>query len=259
VRGHKDLRLLVAAAIACGLLAWLLPVGVLSLLFALPLTLFLPGYAIVAAAFARRSIERSTLLLLGVGVSLAVLALGALLLDYVPGGIRGGSWALLLVLVVIAACRAAALRRSAARPGRRAPIRLRTGAATAAVLALALLAAIAAVTLAFTPLPAKHAIGYTELWIKPFQGSAGGGAKVGIGSDEQNRTAYELRVSFGSGGAPAIRRFALDPGESRVLRVPSDIAPTDRAQGVSAVLFRTDEPSRAYRRVSDWIPPPGSP
>ena len=57
------------------------------------------------------------MLALSVGLSLAMLALGSLVLNYVPGGIRACSWAVLLVLVVLAASREAALRRRPRRPG----------------------------------------------------------------------------------------------------------------------------------------------
>ena len=54
MRGHRDLRGAATAALACALLALLLPFAPLSLLFAAPLAFFLPGYAITCAAFAKR-------------------------------------------------------------------------------------------------------------------------------------------------------------------------------------------------------------
>ncbi len=111
MKGHKDLRLVCLLALASAALALLLPWGPLCLVVALPLVLFLPGYALVAAIFAHGKIPLRHLLVLSIGLSLAVLALGALLLNYLPGGIRAGWWALLLVIVVFAAARGAAIRR----------------------------------------------------------------------------------------------------------------------------------------------------
>ncbi|HEY4779357.1 MAG TPA: DUF1616 domain-containing protein, partial [Solirubrobacterales bacterium] len=111
MRGHGDLEAACTGATLCALLTLVLPFEPLRMLLAAPLTLFLPGYAISAAIFARRRIERRQFLLFSLGLSLAVLALGALVLNYVPGGIRAWSWALLLFLVVLGCCRGAALRR----------------------------------------------------------------------------------------------------------------------------------------------------
>ncbi|MCW2987123.1 MAG: hypothetical protein JWM24_61 [Solirubrobacterales bacterium] len=257
MRGHKDLRLLVAASAVCALLALILPLDLLRLAFALPLTLFLSGYAIAAATFARRPIDRTTTLILSVGISIAVLALGGLLLNY-AGGLHAGTWALLLVLVVLAASRAAALRRAPTGTRTLVPPRPRVSTAAAAVLAMAALATVAAFALAFTPLSAKHATGYTELWLQPFDSARGAAVRVGIGSNEQERTAYRLSIHLGRGGAPATRRFALEPGESHVLHL--GVSPvTGGPQKVVASLFRTANPSQPYRRASAWISPPRGP
>jgi hypothetical protein len=248
MRGHKVLRLLVAAAALCALLAVVLPVDVLRLVFALPLVLFLPGYSIALATFVRRRPEAPMLWLLGAGLSLAILPLGALLLNYVPGGIGTVSWALLLVLIVIGACRAAAIRRPPPRGSGPAMPRPRLNAAQAGVLGLAALAAATALVLAFIPVDAKHAIGYTELWITP---SGGGAARVGVRSNEHERGDYRLVVQFGSDASPTVRRFTLEPGESHFLRVASGSA---AAQPVSAALFLSGHGGRAYRRVSTVIP-----
>ena len=88
-----------------------MPLEVVRIVAALPLTLFLPGYAVIAVAFGSSELALPKRLLLSVAVSLMVLALGALFLNYFPFGLRTASWAVLLPLIVIAACRGAALRR----------------------------------------------------------------------------------------------------------------------------------------------------
>jgi Protein of unknown function (DUF1616) len=251
VRGHKDLRLLLAVSVLCALGALLVPVDVVRLVFAVPLTLFLPGYAIAAAAFAQNPAGRPKMALMGVGLSLALLPLGALVLNYVPGGIQAGSWALLLVLVVLAACRAAAVRRPRAAAQSPAPPRVRPSAATAAVLGLAALMVVAALVLAFITLPAKNAVGYTELWIQP----SGAAVRVGVRSDEQQRNDYRLVVR-GSGGGPVVRRFALEPGEGHVLRIATGVSAVAASRPVTAVLYRSGHGAKAYRRVSTRIPAP---
>jgi hypothetical protein len=252
--GYRDLRLTIAAAAASALLAVILPFEALRVLVALPLILFLPGYAITAATFAHGRISLQHALVLSLGLSLATLALGGLVLNYLPGGIRGGWWALLLFAVVLGACRAAALRRPRRwRPGKRQPLPP-LNAGQAGLATAGALAALAAVVLAFVPLGASGTVGYTEMWIKPLDG-AKAGVEIGVGSAEHGDVPYRLFVKFGDGEPPQGRSFTLAPGETRTVRLLAEDEPR-RAKLVEAALFREDlTDSGAYRRVSTWIGP----
>jgi len=253
MRGHHDLRLAVTAAIVCAVLALAIPIEFISLLFAAPLAFFLPGYAIAAATLVHNRLTRLQLLPLSLGLSLATLALGSLLLNYL-GGLLAGSWALLLVVVTIAAARAAALRRPAAQAG---GLRLRRPAAATLAMGLAgLVLAGGAVALAYTPLSAGHAIGYTELWMQPAGDAA---VRVGVGNQQHTSTGYELQVQFGRGTAPVSRSLRLDPGEQAVIELPAPAGAPSQPLPVIATLFREDTPGLAYRRVNGWLLPPGEP
>jgi hypothetical protein len=262
MRGHGDLEAAVGGAALCALLALGLPFDLLRVLVGAPLLFFLPGYAITAAIFAHGRIQRSHFLVFSVGLSLAVLALGALVLNYLPGGIRAGWWAALLFLVVLGACRAAALRRPK-RAGAPVPWALpRVSGAQAALLAGGALLAIAAVALAFVPLSATNAIGYTEVWIEPLEASEGPGVQVGVGSGERDDSSYRLVVEFGDGEGEATQQLTLAPGQKQVLELqPPDSAPAVISGAapipVTATLFKEDspEPDQPFRQVSAYIPP----
>jgi Protein of unknown function (DUF1616) len=259
MRGHGDLEAAVGSAALCALLALVLPFEPLRMLLAAPLTLFLPGYAIAAAIFARERIGRSRFLLFSVGLSLAVLALGALVLNYGPGGVRAWSWALLLFLVVLGCCRGAALRRP-----RRADAPLswslpRPNGGQAALLAGGALALVAAVALAFTPLSATNATGFTEIWIAPLAGD--NGVRVGVGSAERDASSYRLVVNFG-GSREVTRRLELEPGQRQVLALGESAAASSLVPvPVTATLFKEDSPApgRPFRQVSTWLGPAGGP
>jgi uncharacterized membrane protein len=259
MRGHRDLRVVAALAPLCGLIAVLLPVEVLSLLFLLPLAFFLPGYALTAAVFARQPLELPQRVLLSVGLSLSVLALGTIALNYVPGGLGAVSWTLLLVLIVLASCRSAALRRPRNRGSGEAWLRPRLSAVTAGLLLGGLLSVGAAFALTFTTTSAEHADGYTEMWLLPPtpDDAAAGGARVGVTSQEQERTGYRLRVRVGDPGEELVRRFSLEPGETRVLKLgPEPSSPGAEAVPVAAALFLQGQPGDVYRRVSGWLAEP---
>jgi Protein of unknown function (DUF1616) len=257
MRGHGDLEAAVGTAALSALLVLVLPFEPLRMLLAAPLTLFLPGYAIAATIFARHRIARRQFLLFSVGLSLAVLALGGLLLNYGPGGVRAWSWALLLFLVVLGCSRGAALRRprqadapvSWALPR---PSRGQTG-----LLAGGALAVVAALVLAFTPLAATNATGFTEMWISPLHGD--GGVRIGVGSAERDDSFYRLVVNFG-GTREVTRRFQLEPGQREVLALGESAAASALvAIPVTATLFKESSaaPQRPFRRVTTWLGPAG--
>jgi uncharacterized membrane protein len=264
MRGHGDLEAAVGGAALCALLALALPFDLVRVLVGAPLLLFLPGYAITAAAFAHGRIPRPHFLLFSVGLSLAVLALGALPLNYLPGGIRAGWWAALLFLVVLGACRGAALRRPR-RAG--APITWAlpgVNRAQAGLVAAGGLAIVAALALAFVPLSATNAVGYTEAWIQPLEAGREPGVRIGIGSAEREDTSYRLVVIFGASEGEAARQLELEPGEKQVLEFQApDRSPVATGAGgairVTATLYEQSgpEPDRPFRRVSTWIEPAG--
>jgi uncharacterized membrane protein len=259
VRGQRDLRLVAWLAPVCAALALAIPLAGVSLLFAAPLALLLPGYAIVAAAFARRPLEAPQVLLLSMALSLCVLALGGLLLNYLPGGIRDLSWAALLILITLGGCRAAALRRTrqSSRIGRP---RLRMRRRDAALLLGGVAAAGAAIVLSASSFPAEHAVGYTQLWIVPAPGSGEARAQVGVKSDEQRPVDYDLRVKIGEEQPEVVRRsFVLRPGEERVVNVGPASAPPGARVPVTAALLRHNRPFSVYRRVKASIVAPAQP
>jgi uncharacterized membrane protein len=250
MRGQRDLAITAWGSVLCALLALVIPWPVLSLAFAAPLALLAPGYAIVAATFARRELGWPRTALLSLALSLATLVIGSFLLNYVPGGIRDISWGILLPLVTIACCRAAALRRP--RSGAPALPRPKIGRRDAVLVLGGLALAVAAVVLAMTTLPAKNARGYTELWVTPQAHRTGGSAEIGVGSEEQHKTSYVLRTRVGN-GTPAVRHFTLRPGEERTIRLYTPSA-GGAPVPVKAKLALAARPGQVYRQVSASIP-----
>jgi uncharacterized membrane protein len=254
MRGNVDLQRAFGAAVLCALIAVLVPVVGVSLAAALPLCLYLPGYAITSAAFASRGLPRPELHLLSVGLSLATLALGVLVLNIFPWGVRDFSWAILLVIVVGAGCRLAALRRRVRRSA--APLRLpgRVPRLDAVLVILALLAAAAALVIAQTPVSNGRAIGYSSLWMLPRTAGAVPKAEIGVTSNEQSRTGYRLEVRLASGRLLRAARFSLDPAETKLLRVAVPEEGGTAPSELVASLYHSREADRLYRQVTASLP-----
>ncbi|HET8814101.1 MAG TPA: DUF1616 domain-containing protein [Solirubrobacterales bacterium] len=253
MRGHRDLEWVSVAAVACAVIAALVPLELIRLVAALPLTLFLPGYALVAAAFASRELAPPKRLTLSVGTSLMVLVLGAFVLNVFPFGLTTASWAVLLPMVVIAACRAAAIRRDrpARRRSRRSPLP-RPQPGSIALVSIALLIGAGALALAQKPLPAEDAEGYAALWMLPADAEEET-AVVGVINNEHDPASYRLKVRLGEDKRARTYRVELDPGEERTYEIGVARGASGRTH-VVASLYREEQPTHLYRRVTSWLP-----
>ena len=253
MKGHRDLEVLSIGAVLCALVAALAPWELVRIVAAVPLTLFMPGYAIVAAAFGSREPVFPQRLTLSVSTSLMVLVLSTFLLNIPPFGLRTESWAVLLPVIVIAASRGAALRRGQTNRHRKVlPSVPRPSTAGIVLGAAAVLIAMGALLLAQRPLPAENAAGFAALWMLPTNADENA-VQVGVVSSEQDPEDFALRVRVGKDGQLTTYRFDLDPGEERIFRLTVPPSPDGRTQ-VTASLYRREQPQRLYRRVRSWLP-----
>ena len=254
MRGHRDLTIASAAAVLCALVAALVPIEVVRVIAALPLTLYLPGFALVAASFDGEDLAPLKRATIEVAASLMVLVLSAFVLNIFPFGLTTASWAVLLTVLVVAGCLWAARRRGRARGPRgslfgrikRPPTR------SVVMVGAAILIGAASIALAQKPLPAKHADGYTALWMLP-AGATEKALVVGVQSNEQDPASYRLRISADGGSQSRTYRMQLDPGEERTFAVEVPSSGAGRTH-VVASLYRAGEPGDLFRRVTRWIP-----
>ena len=85
----------------------------LRVLFGVPLVLFIPGYALIAALFpAARDIDGIERVALSFGLSIAIVPLTGLALNYTPWGIRLDPIVICLSILTIGLCLAAQYRRA---------------------------------------------------------------------------------------------------------------------------------------------------
>ena len=248
-------RLLIVAALAvvCGAVAAFVSFQPLRIAAALPLTLLLPGFALAAAAFEPGAISRMQRFAMVPALSLAVLALGAVILDHTPGGIQTEPWAVLLVAVTLAGCAVAWLRRRDPLPQPRLQ-RPRLKATEVALLIGAVLTVGAAGVIARTPVPAENIVGFTSLSLLHARSDGAPGLRAEVESNERVSVDYRLVFSQRRGPDRLTKRFTLAPGERYEVFAPLSLfLKGGRHRLITARLFRLDEPSHAYRRVNAWI------
>src|SRR4051812_23489394 len=107
-----DLVICSALAVVAMMLALLTPeIGLARVLIGLPLVLFVPGYALVAAAFPTDRLGNIERLLFSLGASLALAALAGLLLHWTALGLRPAAWAVALGNLTLIASLVTLIRR----------------------------------------------------------------------------------------------------------------------------------------------------
>jgi len=240
------------AACCAGVVLSPAPPG-LRVAFGVPFVLVLPGYALTAALFATARLRQTDVLLLTIALSLSLVGLGTLGLNWLPGRLTATTWtALLMAGTALAAVWA--FVRIPAGTGRRAfPPGLLT-TRQVGLLAIALLITVGAIVFARRPLPARGVHGYTALWIVA-QPPGSRTIRVGVQSSEVERTSYLLAVRTDRGELLQ-RRLTLAPRERWTYR----LAAGRSSHRVDADLFRSDSPSRVYRRVRLLLTaPPAAP
>lgn len=268
-RACIDLATALAWALATVIVTLLVPLEALRVVLALPFVLFLPGYALMAALYPRRRdlnpVER---LALSLALSLALVPLTGLALNYSPWGIRlypllGALCGLVTFFLVVAFLRRWRL------PAEEAFALLppRLGLSLPAVLA-------GTVLLAVTLAGVGGAIYVARAWRQPpepfseFYALASDGTVgayprevkadttvdviLGVVNQEGRSTAYRLETRLDGEEPVRIGPFRLDDGErwQKALAVP--VAAVGSHRRAEFVLYRDGE-AEPYRRLHLWL------
>jgi hypothetical protein len=251
-----DLVICSALAAVAMTLALLAPeIGPARALVALPLVLFIPGYAIVAAAFPSGRLGTTERMLFSLGASLALVALAGLLLHWTALGLRPAAWAVALGNITLVASLVALVRRWQQPAGDALrPLALpRFGSAgltlaQAGQLGLALLLVAGALLIARDGAIQQRATGFTQLWVLPDSAAQIDSVRLGVSNREPGAIGYRLLVTASGTIIGSWPQITLGPNEQWEATVA---LPTDQpaAVTVEAVLYRLDTPDTAYRRV----------
>lgn len=249
--GQLNKFIVAAVAVLLAALFTLLTVNnsALRVVFALPLVLVVPGYAITTALWSRHMLKSVERLLFSVGLSLSVVILGGLVLNLTRWGLQAGSWAVMLGGITLGASAVALLRWRndvavpAVPPGAR--FNLREGL----LLAFAAVGVAAAVGLARFPAPQQGVQGYTVLGMVPAADRDQQAVRVGVYSKEFSSIQYRLDLEVNDQVVQQWALIELNPGGTweNVVQLPAEQL---NAQKVEAVLYRVDDPTSVYRQVT---------
>jgi uncharacterized membrane protein len=225
----------------------------LRTLFGLPLILVIPGYALTALLWGRQPLGAPERAVLSIGISLALAALSAILLDWTPLGIGGGQQTLLLGLVALAAIVTVLVRNLGRRDGRseagaRAARRAFTSIRWRQALLFGIAVAIVASAVAYSAQSAlqPHGAGFTQSWIH-VQDAKTGAVEIGLENDERQGQTYRLQLTFNNRPINEWKDVRLEPGQQWSANLS---LPQSGGQGIAELaVYRSDQPTTVYRKV----------
>ena len=251
----------------------LTPFRIVRIILGLALVLFFPGYTLISALFPKRTdldtIERVALSL---GLSIAVVPLIGLVLNYTPWGIRLYPILICLTGFIIAMSVVAWFRRRYILPSERLSISINLNFAfwtkqskmdkilTAALIASIIVAIGALVYVISTP---KAGEKFTEFYILGEEGKAEGYPRklmagestyviLGIVNHEHEPTTYTTRVLIGNQQANSIGPVTLENKEKWEKKI--DFTPTQSGENVKVqfLLYKGNQ-SDPYYNLHLWI------
>lgn len=269
IRKSVDLLAISVFAVAA-LLFTLLGVSnpLLRLLFGVPLVLFLPGYALIAAIFPWRELHGAERFLFTASASLSVTIMCGFVLNRTPWGLRPESWAVMLSDMTLGASMVAFVRRQFFEPPHRAsaqedamlasqvPNHPRFGFGVGQIVLLGL----AGTVLASAILLARHEAALRpdpnvlQLWMLPGAQANPPTIRIGVNSAGMAGT-YRLQIQHGDYIIREWPVLTLTSGQ-QWQEVVTLQARQPGTGAFEARLYRTDAPDVVYRRVALWLDTP---
>lgn len=252
-RNHSDLlvvSILALVAVLAGALSGDSS-NILRASLSLPLALFLPGYALSAALLPDGRAGLAERIALSLGLSVAIAAVGGLLLNYLTSGLTAGSWRLLLLGVTLTASAYALWRRQRGRIPAPGPLVTQVSMREAALLGSAALLiglalGLSALGVAPTSQNARAGAAFTQFWALPSQSGQQYVIRLGLENYENENATYRVTLEAGGYLVAEWPKVTLQDGQA--WQVQASLPATMSNRELSASAYREGE-STPYRHV----------
>src|SRR5260370_13244709 len=278
-----DILVIIVITIVAVALAFVVPPdSVPGRILTLPLVLVLPGYALMASVFPKRSLGAVECLVFSLGLSLVIVVLGGLVLNWTPFGLRASSWSLLLGSITLGACAVALARRRGLRTchaERTRSIsalfrtchaeRMRSISALygllrikgvgltfrqGLLLGMAVVIICGAIAISNIGAAQQPFPGFTQLWNLPAGGANPKNAvRLGVSNMESTAMEYSLAVNVDGKVVKLWPSIDLKPSEKWETTLMLPQTAHIGAVRVEVVLYRTNAPATIYRHVVLWL------
>jgi len=221
--------------------------GSVRAVLAVPFVLILPGYALTMAVLPNPTLRFAEQLTFTLGLSLAIAAVGGVVLNLTPWGLQAGTWAAWLGTVTAVAGVIALLRcrrrvRSALNSR---PMFADLNVRQLLMFGLAVCITLGAIGLARYGAVQQQSAGFTQLWIQPADQGGMPNVRIGVESMEQRPIQYRLELKSNGSVIREWSSINVAPGKAW----ETTVALGTSAGPVEAVLYRTEAPEMVYRFV----------
>lgn len=251
----KDILVVIALTLVVVVLALAVPPDIIAIrILTLPLVLVLPGYALTEALLTRQTLGITERLVFSLGLSLVIVIVGGLVLNWTPFGLHTSTWAVFLGGITLGASAIAFLRRrgqSSAVSGWSGVGSIGFTFGQGLLLGLAAFIVCGAVAVSILGAEQQPRPGFTQLWILPGGGTANAKDSVRLGMSNMESKAMQYRLAVREDGKvvkewPSIDLKPNEKWEATLMLSPTGDTGTAR---VEAELYRTDDPTTVYRDV----------
>lgn len=259
--GRNRLDLLVCAALAMVALAASmaqLEANWLRVVLGVPLALFLPGYALMAVLFPRRTgstLRDSTRIMFAIGTSIVIGILASFLLNFTPLGINAlpvtATLSGLTLLMCVLGWRALGVeQRFAAVPLREQLERRGFSLSQLSLLGIALMIAIGAVAYSIQEASRIQTPDVLEMWLLPAQPDDGT-LRFGVRNINATQTDYRIEVQRNGFTLYEWRQISVSPGQT--WEVTTTLGADLPGNGpIVASLYAADKRDVPLRRTQYW-------
>ncbi len=214
-----------------------------------PMVLLISGHSVLRALGVSTT-SASEHFAYAVGASLAADIAGGFVLN-ATGFLTPLGWAVWLSVATTSAASIAACRRNVPDlPSWPAPVQVRPW--QGAAIALAVLLAIGAYSLALYDEATHREFKYTEFWLLSSTSVDPGQLTVGLRSAETQTQRFDLEITLDGQLFAVFRSLTIVPGDTWTREIPVPVAGTP--QKAEARLYRPDD-NRLYRSVSTTVAP----
>jgi uncharacterized membrane protein len=251
---RRAVSLVVLAPIIVGAL-WLdvsgIANGAAKVILGILFVLLLPGYSLTVMVFSANTLGEPERVVFSLGLSLAVVAIGGLVLNLTPLGLQPLSWAVLLGSISLGASGLALRRqrRSTVEEAEAIPSKFKINLKQFVLFGLAALVTVGAIWVAGAGESHYKYPGFTQLWILPANDVSRNAFRLGVSSHEPAVVKYRLQVKVGENIILEWGSIELEAGDSweTMETIPAELADTGK---VEAILYRLESPNEVYRRVT---------
>jgi uncharacterized membrane protein len=251
VRFQALLSLLLISAVM--MILALISGGSILQVLVIPLVVVLPGFALTPVIFPQRYLTVAEQLLLNLGLSLTLVVLSGLILDWTPWGLQTLPWAIFLGSITVVAGGISLLRHGwkPLIPLRELDLRINLRALT--LFTLAGLIVIAALLVARNAALQTNAPGFTQLWLLPGDKAGQDQLRLGLNNQEGAVVTYKLQVKLGSLVVQEWPALSLKPLEQweTLVTLPPNLHSGDK---IEALLYKAGAPDTVYRQVTYALP-----